>query len=62
MSDHSAYISPNPKVAHEETSEKRSRNPNWTDREISLMLEVMREDKVIEEIVGPKNKEVIKAL
>ncbi len=40
-------------------SDKRNRNPNWTDHEIMRFLEILQEDKVMKDLMAQRNKQVL---
>jgi hypothetical protein len=39
-------------------TDKRNRNPNWTDNEISRFLEILQEEKVLKDLMAQRNKQV----
>ena len=39
-------------------TDKRNRNPNWTDHEIMRFLEILQEDKVLKDLMAQRNKQV----
>ena len=40
------------------TSDKRNRNPNWTDSEIIRFLTILMEDPVLNDLNAQRNKQV----
>ena len=42
------------------TSDKRNRNPNWTDSEIIRFLTILMEEPVLNDLNAQRNKQVIK--
>ena len=40
-------------------TDKRNRNPNWTDHEIIRYLEILSEDQVIKDLAANRNKQVM---
>ena len=40
-------------------SDKRNRNPNWTDHEIMRFLDILQEEKVLKDLMAQRNKQVI---
>ncbi len=39
-------------------SDKRNRNPNWTDAEIVRFLEILQEESVMRDLLAQRNKQV----
>ena len=39
-------------------SDKRNRNPNWTDGEIIRFLEILQEEDVLKDLMANRNKQV----
>ena len=39
-------------------SDKRNRNPNWTDHEIIRFLDILQEEKVLKDLMAQRNKQV----
>ena len=39
-------------------SDKRNRNPNWTDHEIMRFLDILQEEKVLKDLMAQRNKQV----
>jgi hypothetical protein len=39
-------------------SDKRNRNPNWTDAEITLFLNILMEGPVLHDLHAQRNKQV----
>ena len=40
-------------------TDKRNRNPNWTDHEIIRFLDILQEEKVLKDLMAQRNKQVI---
>ena len=40
------------------TSDKRNRNPNWTDSEITRFLSILMEEPVLHDLNAQRNKQV----
>ena len=39
-------------------TDKRNRNPNWTDHEIIRFLDILQEEKVLKDLMAQRNKQV----
>ena len=51
------YAYPMPYVEYSST-DKRNRNPNWTDSEITRFLTILMEDAVLQDLSAQRNKQV----
>ena len=59
MNENKVYFAP--MMANElgiNFTDKRNRNPNWTDQEIVRFLEILQEEKVMLDLAANKNKQV----
>jgi hypothetical protein len=59
MSEHKVYFAP--MMANDlglGFTDKRNRNPNWTDHEIIRFLEILQEEQVLKDLAANKNKQV----
>ena len=59
MSDHKVYFAP--MMANDlglGFTDKRNRNPNWTDHEIIRFLEILQDDQVLKDLAANRNKQV----
>ena len=59
MSDNKIYFAPI--LANDlgiNFTDKRNRNPNWTDNEIIRFLEILQEENVMADLASNKNKQV----
>ena len=57
--DHKVYFAP--MMANDlglGITDKRNRNPNWTDQEIIRFLEILQDDQVIKDLAANRNKQV----
>lgn len=43
------------------TTDKRNRNPNWTDAEIIRFLEILQEEDTLKDLMAQRNKQVRKS-
>ena len=43
----------------DQASDKRNRNPNWTDAEITRFLMILMEDPVLNDLNAQRNKQVL---
>ena len=60
MSEHKVYFAP--MMANDlglNFTDKRNRNPTWTDHEIIRFLEILQEEKVMTDLAANKNKQVM---
>lgn len=49
-------------LTHDQASDKRNRNPNWTDAEITRFLMILMEEPVLNDLNAQRNKQVLKRL
>ena len=49
-------------LTHDQASDKRNRNPNWTDAEITRFLMILMEEPVLNDLNAQRNKQVLKSL
>merc|ERR1711963_885846 len=45
-------------LTHDQASDKRNRNPNWTDAEITRFLMILMEEPVLNDLNAQRNKQV----
>ena len=60
MNDNHVYVAP--MMANDLSigfTDKRYRNPNWTDYEIISFLEILQEEQVMKDLAANRNKQVL---